>query len=69
MNNELSLLRVPETEAEEPVTPELDRFTYRSWWCRTFHDKFLYTVGYKYETGVPVPIKVCRRCVLSECLY
>lgn len=63
MSNSLDVLRVAEPEKKT----ELDKFTYRSWWCRTFHDKYIFIVGYNHKKSeIPEPIKVCRICLLDK---
>ena len=62
--SDLDVLRVPEAKTEPTTASELGKFTYRSWWCRKFHEKFMYTVGFSCPRGgVLLPIRVCRICL------
>ena len=64
--SDLDVLRVPETAVKPEKKSELEKLTYRSWWCRKFHDKLMYTVGHTYVGRSFRPIRVCGKCLLDH---
>ena len=66
MSDALDVLRVPGSSVEPETKSELGKYTYRSWWCKKFHDRHMYTVGYTYVGKRCAPIRVCKICLLDK---
>jgi hypothetical protein len=68
MASDIDILRVPEKKSEHQSfdRTELENLTYRSWWCKKFHDLDMVTVGHTYVGRSFQPIRVCGKCLLDH---